>query len=307
MPGVTKSSGASAAAGLGGFVLATSEGFRGAYVESQHSLSMTAIAGEGTAMEQDWDYSAARHAADLADAAAIGRKAAERAVRRLNPKKIATTRVPVIFDPRVANSLVSHIASAINGAAIARRTSFLLDKLGTAILPPGTRVIDDPLRPRGLGSRPFDGEGVAGAPLAVVEDGVLASWLLDSATARELGLATTGHARRGAGGSPSPSPSNLYLAAGQVSPRELIADIRDGFYITDLIGMGASIVTGDYSRGASGVWIENGELTYPVAEVTIAGNLADMFHTLTPADDLEFRYSTNAPTLRVEGLTIAGR
>ncbi|KAA5597258.1 TldD/PmbA family protein [Blastochloris sulfoviridis] len=307
VPGVTKSSGASASAGLGGFVLATSEGFRGAYVASQHSLSTTAIAGEGTAMEQDWEYSSARHAADLEDAAALGRKAAERAVRRLNPRKVATTRVPVIFDPRVANSLVGHIASAINGAAIARGTSFLLDKLGTAILPPGTRVIDDPLRRRGLGSRPFDGEGVAGAPLAVVEDGVLASWLLDSATARELGLATTGHAHRGTGGSPSPSPSNLYLAAGQASPRALIADIRDGFYITDLIGMGASIVTGDYSRGASGVWIENGELTYPVAEVTIAGNLADMFRALTPADDLEFRYSTNAPTLRVEGLTIAGR
>jgi PmbA protein len=305
--GVAKSNGASASAGLGGFVLATSGGFRGAFVSSQHSLSMTAIAGEGTAMEQDWDMSSAHHAADLDAAAAIGRRAGERAVRRLNPRKVATTRVPVIYDPRVAGSLVGHIASAINGAAIARKTSFLLGKLGTEILPRGTRIVDDPLRPRGLRSRPFDGEGVAAAPLALVEDGVLVSFLLDSATADELGLATTGHAQRGTGGPPSPGPTNLYLEPGPLSPAELIAEVKDGFYVTDLIGMGASIVTGDYSRGASGFWIENGELTFPVSEVTIAGNLADMYRALTPANDLQFRYGTNAPTVRVEGLTLAGR
>jgi PmbA protein len=305
--GVAKSNGASAAAGLGGFVLATSAGFRGAYVESHHSLSMTAIAGEGTAMERDWEMGSAHHAADLDDAAAIGRKAGERAVRRLNPRKVATTRVPVVFDPRVAGSLVGHLASAVNGAAIARNTSFLAGKLGSAILPRGTRIVDDPLRPRGLRSRPFDGEGVAGTPLALVEDGVLASYLLDSATADELGLATTGHAQRGTGGPPGPAPTNLYLEPGPLSPAELIGDITDGFYVTDLIGMGASIVTGDYSRGASGFWIENGELTFPVSEVTIAGHLADIYRALTPASDLEFRFGTNAPTVRVEGLTLAGR
>ncbi|ALK08544.1 TldD/PmbA family protein [Blastochloris viridis] len=305
--GVAKSNGASASAGLGGFVLATSGGFRGAYVSSQHSLSMTAIAGEGTAMEQDWEMSSARHARDLDAAADIGRKAGERAVRRLNPRKVATTRVPVIFDPRVAGSLVGHIAAAVNGAAIARKTSFLLGKLGSEIMPRGTRIVDDPLRPRGPRSRPFDGEGVASAPLVLVDDGVLSSFLLDSATADELGLATTGHAKRGTGGPPSPAPTNLHLAAGPLSPRELIGDLAEGFYVTDLIGMGASIVTGDYSRGASGFWIENGELTFPVSEVTIAGHLADIYRALTPANDLEFRYSTNAPTVRVEGLTIAGR
>jgi len=166
--------------------------------------------------------------------------------------------------------------------------------------------VDDPLRPRGLRSHPFDGEGVAGIELAVIDDGMLTSWFLDSATARELSLTTTGHASRGVSSSPSPSPTNLHLAAGRARPQELIAAIKDGFYITDLIGMGANLVTGDYSRGASGLWIENGELTFPVSEVTIAGHLNDMFGSLEPANDLVFRYGTNAPTVRVEGLTVAG-
>jgi PmbA protein len=305
--GVAKSGGASAAASVGGMVLVTSHGFSGAYLGSSHTLSMTAIAGEGTGMERDYDYSSVRHAADLDSAEKIGRSAALRTVARLNPRKVSTRKVPVVFDRRVASTLVGHLASAVNGASVARKTSFLRGKMGAQLFAKGIRIIDDPLRRRGLRSRPFDGEGVAGKTLALVEDGSLRSWLLDCATARELGLATTGHAQRGASSTPSPAPTNLHLEAGDVSPDELIADIEDGFCVTDLIGMGANMVTGDYSRGASGFWIENGKRSYPVSEVTIAGNLLDMFRTLTPANDLEFRYATNAPTLRLEGLTVAGQ
>lgn len=304
--GVAKSGGAGASAGIGGMVLVTSHGFRGAYVGSRHSLAMTAIAGKGTGMERDYDFTSALHAADLAAPDKVGRVAGERAVKRLNPRKVETRRVPVVFDPRVAGSLVGHLASAINGAVIARKTSFLKERMGERLFRSGIRIIDDPLRKRGLRSRPFDGEGVLGKPLAVIEDGVLMSWFLDSATARELKLATTGHAARGVSSAPSPSPTNLHLEAGSQTRQELIADIEDGFYVTDLIGMGTNLVTGDYSRGASGLWIENGELTYPVSEVTIAGHLNDIFASLTPANDLEFRYGTNAPTVRLEGLTVAG-
>jgi PmbA protein len=305
--GVAKSGGASASAGIGGMVLATSTGFHGAYLGSQHGISMQAIAGEGTGMETDYDYSAAPHAADLESPEKIGRSAGERAVARLNPRKVATRKVPVVFDPRIAGSIVSHLAGAANGASVARKTSFLRDKMGQKIFADGIVIIDDPLRKRGLRSRPFDGEGVATRRLALIEDGTLRSWLLDCATARELSLTTTGHASRGTSSTPSPSPSNLHMAAGTVTPEALIADIKDGFYVTDLIGMGVNMVTGDYSRGASGFWIENGARTYPVSEVTIAGHLLDIFRSLTPANDLIFRYGTNAPTLRLEGLTVAGQ
>jgi PmbA protein len=305
--GVSKSGGASASAGIGGMVLVTSHGFRGAYLGSSHGVSMTAIAGEGTGMERDYDYSSVRHASDLQSPEKIGLSAAARAVARLNPRKVSTRKVPVVFDQRTAGSLVSHLASAVNGASVARKTSFLRDKMGAKLFANGIRIVDDPLRKRGLRSHPFDGEGVAGKKLSLVDDGVLRSWLLDCATARELGLVTTGHAHRGASSVPAPGPTNLHLEPGRLSPDALIADIADGFYITDLIGSGANMVTGDYSRGASGFWIEKGKHTYPVSEVTIAGHLLEMFRTLTPANDLEFRYGTNAPTLRVEGLTVAGQ
>jgi PmbA protein len=305
--GVSKSGGASASAGIGGVVLVTSHGFHGAYLGSNHGVSMTAIAGEGTGMERDYDYSAVRHAGDLESPEKIGHSAAQRAIARLNPRKVSTRKVPVVFDPRSAGSLVSHLASAVNGSSIARKTSFLRDKMEAKLFADGICIVDDPLRKRGLRSHPFDGEGVAGKKLALVEDGVLRSWLLDSATARELGLVTTGHAQRNASSVPSPSPSNLHLEPGRLTPDALIADIADGFYVTDLIGSGANMVTGDYSRGASGFWIENGKRTYAVSEVTIAGHLLEMFRTLTPANDLEFRYGTNAPTLRIEGLTVAGQ
>jgi len=305
--GVAKSGGASASAGIGGMVLVTSHGFRGAYLGSRHGLSMTAIAGSGTGMERDYDYSSVLHAADLESPEKIGRTAGERALERLNPRKVSTRKVPVVFDRRVSGSLVSHLASAANGASVARKTSFLRDKMGEKLFADGIRIIDDPLRKRGLRSHPFDGEGVAGRKLALVDDGVLRSWILDCATARELGLATTGHAQRGVSSVPSPGASNLHLEAGTLSPEALIADIKDGFYVTDLIGMGVNMVTGDYSRGASGFWIENGKRSYAVSEVTIAGHLLDIFRTLTPANDLEFRYGTNAPTVRLEGLTVAGQ
>jgi len=305
--GVAKSGGASASAGIGGMVLVTSHGFRGAYLSSRHGMSMTAIAGSGTGMERDYDYSSVLHAADLESPEKIGRTAGERAVERINPRKVSTRKVPVVFDPRVSGSLVSHLASAANGASVARKTSFLRDKMGAKLFADGIRLIDDPRRLRGLRSHPFDGEGVAGRKLALVDDGVLRSWILDCATARELGLATTGHAQRGVSSVPSPGASNLHLEAGTLSPEALIADIKDGFYVTDLIGMGVNMVTGDYSRGASGFWIENGKRSYAVSEVTIAGHLLDIFRTLTPANDLEFRYGTNAPTVRLEGLTVAGQ
>lgn len=305
--GISKSGGASASAGIGGMVLVTSHGFRGAYLGSSHGVSMTAIAGEGTGMERDYDYSSVRHASDLESPDKIGRTAGLRAIERLNPRKVTTRKVPVVFDPRVANSLVSHLASAVNGASIARKTSFLREKMGTKLFADGIRIVDDPHRLRGLRSHPFDGEGVAGKKLALVDDGVLMSWILDCGTARELGLTTTGHASRGVSSSPSPSASNLHLEAGTMTPADLIADINDGFYVTDLIGSGVNMVTGDYSRGASGFWIENGQRTYAVSEVTIAGHLNDIFSSMTPANDLTFKYGINAPTVRLEGLTVAGQ
>jgi len=305
--GVTKSGGSSASAGIGGLVLVTSHGFHGATIGSRHGVAMTAIAGEGTGMERDYDFSSTLHASDLESAKAIGRHAGERAVKRLNPRKVATRRVPVVFDSRISGSLVGHLASAANGSSVARKTSFLREKLGAKIFASGIDIIDDPLRPRGLRSRPFDAEGIAGRSRKLVEDGVLKTWLLDSATARELDLQTTGHAQRGVSSTPSPGASNLHLAPGEKSPDELIADIEDGFYITDMIGMGVNLVTGDYSRGASGFWIENGECTYAVSEVTIAGHLFEIFASMMPANDLVFRYGTNAPTVRVEGMTVAGQ
>ncbi|HTV30788.1 MAG TPA: TldD/PmbA family protein [Xanthobacteraceae bacterium] len=304
--GVTKSGGASASSGIGGLVLVTSHGFRGATISSSHSIAMSAIAGDGTGMETDYDFTSTLHAADLESAEQIGRRAGERAVKRLNPRKVATRRVPVVFDARISGSLVGHLTSAANGGAIARKTSFLKDKLGEKILAPGLDIVDDPLRKRGLRSRPFDAEGVSARTRKIVEGGVLKTWLLDSATARELDLQTTGHAQRGVSSTPSPGPTNLHLTPGSKKPQELIAEIKDGFFVTSLIGMGVNLVTGDYSRGASGFWIENGELTYPVSEVTIAGQLLEMFKSLEPANDLAFRYGTNAPTVRVEGLTVAG-
>src|SRR5258705_169865 len=305
--GVTKSGGASASAGIGGMVLVTSDGFHGSYLRSSQGISMTAISGDGTGMERDYDYTSAPHASDLESPAKVGRIAGERTVARANPRKVETCKVPVVFDPRVSGSLVGHLVGAVNGASIARKTSFLKDRLGEQLFAKNIRIIDDPLRVRGLRSQSFDAEGVKVKKLAIIDEGVLTTWLLDSATARELGLVTTGHAHRGVSSSPSPGSYNLHLEAGEPTPAELMSDIKQGFYVTDLIGSGVNGVTGDYSRGASGFWIENGEITYAVSEVTIAGHLIEMFKSLAPASDLEFRYGVNAPTLPIEGLTVGGR
>lgn len=304
--GVTNSSGAGASFGRGSVYLATSAGFAGSYQGTTHSVSASVLAGEGTGMERDYDFSSARHLSDLEGAAEIGRRAGEKTVRRLGARKVKSQAVPIIYDPRVSNSLLGHFAGAISGSAVARGTSFLQNKMGAEVFAKGITIIDDPLRKRGMRSKPFDGEGVATTRQALVEDGRLNTWLLDISTARQLGLQTTGHASRGTGAPPSPGPTNLYMEAGTLSPEELIADIDEGLYVTEMIGMGVNGVTGDYSRGASGFWIEKGKLTFPVSEITVAGNLKDMFAHLTPASDLDFRYGANAPTLRIEGMTVAG-
>jgi PmbA protein len=304
--GVTNSEGGGASFSRSAVTLATSTGFYGRYAGTSHGIGVAVLAGEGTGMERDYDHASARHAADLRAPAEIGRVAGEKAVKRLNPRSMKSQSLPVVFHPDEAAGLVGHFAGAISGSAIARGVSFLKDRMGQAVFASGIAIIDDPHRVRGLRSKPFDGEGVANARRALIEDGKLTTWLLDCASARQLGLETTGHAARGTGGPPAPSTTNLHMAAGRLSVKELIADIKQGFYVTETMGMGVNRVTGDYSHGAAGFWIENGEIAFPVSEVTIAGNLKDMFARLTPADDLEFRHGTNAPTVRVEGMTLAG-
>ena len=306
VPGVTNSEGADAGWGRTEIALVASNGFAGSFLRTSHSISATALAGTGTGMERDYDWSSTVHLADLDDPVAIGRRAGEQAVRRLNPRRARTARIPVVFDPRVAGSLLGHLVGAINGAAVARGTSFLKDRMGQQVMAAGLTVRDDPLRRRGLRSRPFDGEGMPGDPRAVVADGVLTTWLLDWRSARQLGLVSTGHASRGTGGAPGPAPTNLWLEPGALTPVALMADIAEGLYVTEMIGMGVNGVTGDYSRGAAGFMIRGGQLAEPVSEVTIAGNLTDMFLRLTPANDLTFRRGTDSPTVRIEGLTLAG-
>lgn len=297
VPGITNSEGASASWSRSEFVLATSRGFAGSYPRSSHSVSVTAIAGEGTGMQRDYDYSFSAHAEDLEDAQALGRRAAAQALARMNPTRPKTGKVSVIFDPRVASSMLGHLSSAISGASIARGTSFLKDHLGKQLFGNTINIIDDPLRVRGRRSRPYDREGQPSQRRAFIENGVLTSWILDTRSANQLGLKTTGN---------SGGTSNFFLEAGTLSPKELMADIAEGIYVTEMIGMGVNGITGDYSRGAAGFMIRNGELAEPVAEFTIAGNLRDMFMHLTPANDLVFRRGTDAPTLRVDAMMLAG-
>jgi PmbA protein len=286
--------------------LATSTGFAGAYQTTMFGCSASVIAGGEGGMERDYAYHAARHRAHLDPPESIGREAGTRAVARLNPGKLASGAMPVVFDPRVGGSLLGHLVGAIAGPAITRKTSFLQNCLGKQVFAPGICVRDDPHRPHGLRSRPFDGEGLPVSPTLIVEDGMLETWLLDSASARQLGLEPTGHASRGGAGAPGVSTGNLYLEPGAQPVETLLADIADGVYVTELIGQGVNPVTGDYSRGASGFRIEGGQIAGPVAEFTIAGNLRDMFRALVPANDLVFRYGTNVPTIRVDGMTVAG-
>lgn len=304
--GVTNSEGGGASAGRSIMALATSHGFCGGYQASNYGCSASVIAGEGGGMQRDYAYRTARHFADLDSPASIGRRAGERTVARLDPAKLASGAMPVVFDPRVSGGLLGHLIGAITGSAITRGTSFLRDSLEEQVFSRCVTVRDDPLRRRGLRSRPFDGEGLPVADRAIIDDGVLTGWLLDSASARQLGLEPTGHAKRGIGGPPGAGATNLHLEAGTATRDELIADIEQGVLVTELIGMGVNPVTGDYSRGASGFLIEKGAIGAPVAEITIAGNLKDMYRELTPADDLEFIRGVNAPSVRIEGMTVAG-
>lgn len=304
--GVTNSDGAEASWGTSSMVIASSNGFTGGFTASRRSLSVAVLAGAGTAMERDYEYTVAVYASDLMPSEAVGQRAGERAVARLNPRKIASRQVPIVYDPRVSRGLISHLASAIKGPSIARGTSFLKEKLGEVLFASGITVVDDPFVRRGLRSRPFDGEGLPMTKRNIIDDGRLTTWLLDLRSARQLGLAPTGHAARGLSSPPSPAPSNLYLAPGHKTKDQLISEIETGFYVTEMMGSGINGVTGDYSRGAAGFWIENGRIAYPVSEVTVAGNLIDMYRNLEPASDLVLRYGIDAPTVRVDGMTVAG-
>jgi PmbA protein len=306
VPGVTNSDGAAASWGSARVVMVASNGFAATYEGSHHYVGASVIAGEGAGMETDSDYSSAVHASDLADPADIGRSAGERAVQRLNARKVATGKYPVLYDRRVAGGLLRHLIGAISGPSVARGTSFLKDKLGQQIFRRGIGIVDDPHVRRGLRSKPFDAEGVANKRRDIVAQGVLETWLLDLGSARQLGLTSTGHASRGMSSPPGPSPTNLWLERGAVTREELIGDVQQGLLVTELMGMGVNGVTGDYSRGASGFWIENGAIAYPVHEITIAGNLKDMFLALTPASDLVFKTGIDAPTVRIDGMTVAG-
>jgi PmbA protein len=302
--GITNSSGAGASASASTIALATSGGFSGAYRTTGHGGSAAVIAGEGATMQRDHAWHSARHLADLDNAAEIGRKAGQRAVARLNPGRPKPGKYPVLLEPRVSATLLGHFAGAISGSAIARKTSFLQDKLGARVFAPGVTIVDDPLRPRGLRSRPFDGEGVRVGRQKLVSDGILQQWIAESASARQLSIEPTGHATRGVGGAPGASPSNFYMTAGERSREQLLAAYPEAVLIIELIGQGVNPVTGDYSRGAVGFMVRGGAIAEPVAEITIASNLIDMFGTLEPGSDLEFRRGVDAPTILIPEMTV---
>lgn len=304
--GITNSEGAGASATHGHITLANSDGFIGHYNSSNFGCSISVIAGEGTSMERDYAWTSQRHFEDMDSPYKIAEEAAERTLKKMNPHKAETCEIPVIYDPRVSRTLLGHLAGAINGTSIARGTSFLLEMMDEQIFPENINIFDNPHILRGPSSRPFDGEGVRNAPLDIVSGGMLKNWILDSTSARQLGLTTNGCASRGTSSPPHPSTSNLYMEAGSVSVKELMSDIKDGFYVTELIGSSVNGITGDYSRGASGFWIKNGELDYPVNEITIAGNLKEMYQQITAADDLEIKYGTDAPTVRIDKMMLAG-
>ncbi|CAI3923440.1 TldD/PmbA family protein [Commensalibacter papalotli (ex Botero et al. 2024)] len=304
--GVTNSMGGSCGYGKTEMILANSNDFFGTYARTSHSLSACVLAGTGTDMQRDYDYHSTVHLKDLEDAEQIGRSAGEKAVAKLNPTKPKTGILPVIFDPRVANSIIGHLASALNGYAIARGTSFLKNDMGNLIFPEGITIIDQPYQVKGLASRPFDVEGLYPEELKLVDQGKIANWLLDNRTANQLGLKSNGHATRGPSSPPSPTTTNLYVMAGQQTPTELMADIKEGLYITEMIGSSVNMLTGDYSRGASGFMIRNGQIAEPIMEFTLASTLKEMFSQLHVANDLKFRYSTNSPTLRIDAMSVAG-
>lgn len=306
VPGVAQCDSSHAGGGSTLVALAASNGFSGSYRRTGYHISTSVLVGQGTEMEHDYDYDAVVFQSDLKKASDIGRSAAQKALRNLGARKVASCQVPVVFDPRESNGLLGVFLGAISGSSVARGTSFLKDYMGKQVFSKGITVIDDPFRNRGSRTKLFDGEGLLPARRNLVEDGILQTWLLDLRSARQLGLTSTGHASRGTTSVPHPSPTNAYFEKGALTKDELIKDIKSGFYVTELMGHGVNGVTGDLSQAARGFWIENGVISYPVYEMTIAGNLKDMFLNMTLADDLVFRYGVDAPTLRVEGMTVAG-
>jgi PmbA protein len=307
VPKVTNSEGADASHSERHTMLATSKGFVGKKRGTSVSFSVSVIAGDDDiGMETDYDHSFANHFSDLESPELIGKNAGEYAVRKLQPRKIKTCKLPVVFAPKIAKSFIGYMLSAINGASIAKGSSFLIDKLDEKIFPEYINIIEDPLIRRGAASEAFDDEGIATQKTHLIENGVLKTWLLDIRSASKLNLKTNGHASRSISGHPSPSSTNVYMQAGTKTPEQLIAETGHGIYITDAFGMGVNTITGDYSQGANGFMIENGILTYPISEITIAGNLLEMFASMEIANDLKFKFSKNAPTIRVEGITVAG-
>lgn len=304
--GVVNSSGGGASYGEGKKWFATSHGFFGETGGSNHSLSVSVIAEDANGMETDYDYDSKTHMEDMRAPETIGARAGERTVARLSPKRVKSQTAAVIFDKRLSSSLLGNLSSACNGAAIARGVSFLKNKKGERIFPAGTFVIDDPFIKRGHGSRPFDGEGVAASAFNLIDDGVLTEWFLNSAHARQLGLETNARATRGVSGGPGAGSTNLFLKAGVETKDGLMRRIGRGLLVTDMFGPQVNPNTGDYSVGCSGFWVESGAPAYPVSEITIAGNLLDMYRGIVAADDLEFRGATNAPSLLVGEMTIAG-
>jgi PmbA protein len=304
-PGITQVE-ASAGYSARSMHLAASNGFSGGYGRSSRSISAVAFTGEGTAMERDWSGESRVFQADLPEAQGIGAEAAQRALARAGAVKPGTGSFPVLFDERIASSLIGHLLSAVNGAAVARGASWLRDALGQQVLPAHLSVIEDPHRPRISGSRPFDGEGLPTRRRAIVENGVLTGWTLDLASGRKLGMASTANASRGTSAPPSPSSSNIDLTPGTVPRGDLIRDMGTGLLVTSMIGATINPTTGDYSRGASGFWVEGGEIRHPVNECTIAGNLRDMLMRIIPANDARAHLSTRVPSLLVEGMTLAG-
>ena len=307
-PRITNSDGGSFDAATGYKVLANSLGFVGEYRRSYCSVSAVPIAqAEGSAMQRDYWYSASRTLQKLESPESVGRKAAERTLRRVGAHKVPTQKVPVVFDPMVSRGLIDHIFDAVNGDAIYRHASYLTGKLGEQIAGENITIVDDGTMVGGFGSSPFDGEGVPTRRTVVVERGILKSYLLNTYTARKLKLQTTGNAARGLTGNPGIGSGNFYLQPGDKDPKDILRDIPSGLYVTEFLGFGVNLVTGDFSRGASGLWIENGELTFPVEEITVAGNLKEMFRNVSAiGNDLEFRSSIAAPTLRIDGMTVAG-
>jgi len=304
--GVTNSEGAEIGWNKSKIYLFNSNGLNVSYQSSSYDIYAVLIAGRGTLMEREYEFASSVFEKDLTKTSLVGKKAGELAVKKINPKKIKTSKIPVIFSPRVANSFLKHLSSAINGNSITRGTSFLKKKLNKKIFSSNINIIDNPLIKKGLQSKPFDGEGLETKKTQIIKNGELKTWFLDLATAHQLRLKSTAHASRNISSPPTPSPTNLYFEPSNISPKSLIGNIKKGVYLTELMGSSVNLINGDYSRGGSGFWIDKGEITYPINGITIADNLNEMFKKIILANDLEFKHGLNSPTMLIEDMIVAG-